>query len=96
MINWRSKTLDLPISNFVHKESYSAWSKGNRGFFAINASARELKTSFQTSLPAGKYCNILNLRKDETTCQGSEVTVLEDGTIDLDLLPKTAIAILGD
>jgi alpha-amylase len=90
------KTLSLPIADFVHKESYSAWSKGNQGFFAVNASARELKSSFQTSLPAGQYCNILTLSKDETTCPGSEITVLGDGKVELELLPGSALALLRD
>ena len=96
MIKWRMKTLSLPIADFVHKESYSAWSKGNQGFFAVNASARELKSSFQTSLPAGQYCNILTLSKDETTCPGSEITVLGDGKVELEMLPGSALALLKD
>jgi alpha-amylase len=84
----------LPVENFLHKESYTAWSKGNLGFFAVNASARELKATFETSLPAGKYCNILMLGLEETACPGSEITVLENGTIELNLLPKAAIALL--
>jgi hypothetical protein len=31
---------------------------------------------------------------DETACPGSEITVLEDGAIELNLLPKSAIALL--
>jgi hypothetical protein len=84
----------LHVENFVHTESYCAWSKGNLGFFAVNASAKELKANFKTSLPAGKYCNILILGVEETACPGSEIAVLEDGTIDLNLLPKAAIALL--
>lgn len=94
MIKWRSKTLNLPVENFIHTESYSAWSKGNDGFFAINASSTPLKTTFQTSLPAGQYCNLLSLNPGETACPGSEIVVSEDGTVEIDLLGKTAIALL--
>jgi len=96
MIKWRAKTQNLSVENFAHKESYSAWSKGDRGFFAINASAKDLSETLQTSLPAGKYCNILSLSKDVSSCPGSEITVLEGGTIQLDLPAKTAIALLRD
>jgi len=96
MIKWRIKTSGSPMTNFVHKESYSAWSKGNLGFFAVNASAKELAESFQTSLPAGKYCNVLTLGDEEIICPGSEITVLEDGTVQLNLPPRTAIALLKD
>jgi alpha-amylase len=94
MIEWRTKTQNLPVENFVHKESYSAWSKGNLGFFAVNASAKELTGTFKTSLPTGKYCNVLMIGLEETTCPGSEITVFEDGTINLNVLPKSAIALL--
>lgn len=94
MIKWRTKTQNLPLENFVHKESYSAWSKGNFGFFAINASSKALKATFETSLPPGKYCNILILSDEVTDCAGSEITVLDSGIIELNLLPKSAIALL--
>lgn len=96
MIAWRMKTSSLATSNFVHKESYSAWSKGSLGFFAINAATRDLTESFQTSLPEGKYCNILLLSKDQTTCPGSEIKVAKDGTVELIIPAQSAIALLGN
>jgi hypothetical protein len=96
MIDWRSKTMHLPTTNFMHKESYSAWSKGELGFFAINAAQKELSMSFQTSLPQGKYCNILLLNEDETTCPGSEIEVGQDGLVQLELLPQSAVALIAN
>ena len=96
MIGWRTKTMGLPVSNFIHKESYSAWSKGERGFFAINAAKKELSMSFQTSLPQGQYCNILLLSEDQTTCPGSEIQVGQDGVAKLSVPPQSAVALLGN
>lgn len=96
MIKWRSKTQALPVKNFVHQESYSAWTKGNLGFFAINASRRVLSATFETSLPPGNYCNILALAPGETTCSGSEIVVLENKTLEIDLPPRAAVALLKD
>lgn len=96
MIAWRSKTMNLPKSNFVHKETYSAWSKGSLGFFAINGASRDLSMSFQTSLPEGKYCNILLLSKEQTACPGSEIEVSKDGMVELNLPAKSAVALLGN
>ena len=96
MVGWRTKTMGLPVSNFAHKETYSAWSKGERGFFAINASKKELSMSFQTSLPEGDYCNILLFSGDQTTCPGSEIQVGQDGAVQLNLLPQSALALLGN
>lgn len=88
--------MNLPKSNFVHKETYSAWSKGSLGFFAINGASRDLSMSFQTSLPEGKYCNILLLSKEQTACPGSEIEVSKDGMVELNLPAKSAVALLGN
>jgi hypothetical protein len=96
MIDWRTKTMNLPTTNFMHKESYSSWSKGKLGFFAINAAKKELSMSFQTSLPQGTYCNVLLLSGDETTCPGSEIQVEQDGLVELKLLPQSAVALIGN
>jgi len=96
MIDWRTKTMNLPTTNFMHKESYSSWSKGELGFFAINAAKKELSMSFQTSLPQGTYCNFLLLSKDETTCPGNEIQVGQDGLVQLKLLPQSAVALIGN
>lgn len=94
MISWRSKTANLPVSNFVHKQSYSAWSKGDVGFFAINAATTPFSSSFPTTLPEGSYCNILTLTADQTTCAGSEIQIGPDGIVELNLLPQSAVALL--
>lgn len=96
MINWRTKTHNLPVKNFVHKESYSAWSKGDRGFFAVNASSKALNATFETTLPAGEYCNLLTLTAEQTTCPGQELAVLENGTVKITLSPNAAVALLGN
>jgi alpha-amylase len=88
--------MNLPVKDFMHKESYSSWSKGELGFFAINAAKRELSMSFQTSLPQGTYCNILLLGRDETTCPGSEIQVEQDGTVQLNIRPQSAVALIGN
>lgn len=94
MIKWRAMLSGLEVSNFVHGGSYSAWSKAERGFFALNASLTPLATKIQTSLPAGSYCNILNLADGEKECPGKEIRVQEDGSIDLELQPLSALALL--
>lgn len=96
MIEWRSKTSNLPTKDFMHKESYSSWSKGELGFFAINAAKKELSMSFQTSLPQGMYCNILLLSENETSCPGSEIRVGQDGVVQLNILPQSAVALLDN
>lgn len=96
MISWRDKTRSLELSNFTHKESYSAWSKGDRGFFAVNAANVPLKVSLGTSLPTGLYCNILKLGLDEKSCTGNEIEVTPSGKINLVIEPLSAVALLRD
>ena len=96
MIKWRTKTMHLPTANFLHTESYSAWSKGELGFFAINAAQKELSMSLQTSLPQGLYCNTLLLNEDQTSCPGFEIEVGQDGMVQLNLAPQSALALIGN
>ena len=96
MIHWRTMTQDLPSTDYIHKESYSAWSKGTKGFFAINAAVREVATSFKTSLPAGTYCDLLQLTDHNSDCPGSEIAVAEDGSVQLTIPPRSAVALLGN
>jgi alpha-amylase len=94
MIKWRTKTMKLPTADFLHTDSYSAWSKGELGFFAINAAETELSMSFQTSLPQGLYCNTLLLNEDQTSCPGNEIQVGQDGLVQLNLAPQSAVALI--
>lgn len=96
MIKWRTKTMKLPIEDFVHMENYSAWSKGELGFFAINAAKTELSMSYQTSLPQGVYCNTLLLSEDKTNCPGNEIQVGQDGVVQLNIPPQSAVALIGN
>jgi alpha-amylase len=96
MIKWRTKTMNLPTADFLHTESYSAWSKGELGFFAINAAQKELSMYFQTSLPQGLYCNTLLLNEDQTSCPGFEIEVGQDGMVQLNLAPQSALALIGN
>lgn len=96
MLKWRTETRGLPLSNFTHKETYSSWTKGNRGFFAINGSNFPLSTTLQTSLPAGKYCNLLTREASESDCPGNEIEVSSDGSVRVSMEPLSAIALLRD
>lgn len=96
MVNWRSKVRELPVVNFSYEESFSSWSKGAKGFFAINGSLSTQMRKVQTPLPAGQYCNILETTVANMSCSGSEITVQNDGSIELELKPMTAVALLRD
>jgi len=94
MIKWRMSTAGQPISEFVYEESFSAWTKGEIGLFAINASSTPATRELKTSLPEGKYCNVLLMTPDETSCTGSEIVVDETGNLKLTIAPLSAVALL--
>ena len=55
-----------------------AFSRGDKGFIAINNEQFDLTLrNFQTGLPSGTYCDIINGDKDtyNNKCTGSSVTV---------------------
>lgn len=94
MINWRATLDQEPITNFYYEQSFSSWDKGQRGLFAVNASSTTQIRRVKTSLPAGQYCNILELSNSRSGCAGSEIQVLSDGSVELELGPMQALALL--
>ncbi|HEY0671643.1 MAG TPA: alpha-amylase family protein [Longimicrobiales bacterium] len=61
-----------------------AFARGDRGFVAINLETTALQTTVPTGLPAGTYVDLL---------QGVNIVVAADGNTQLNLPPRTAIAI---
>ncbi|CAG2221663.1 AMY [Mytilus edulis] len=57
-----------------------AFSRGNKGFIAINAGALDMRISLQTGLPPGTYCDVISGNYKHGRCTGMEVNVHSDGT----------------
>ena len=72
----------------VRHQRASASGRGDVGYLALNNSADDSKQTFQTSLPAGEYCNVYATGDCSAT-----VTVKDDGTFDATLAKNSAIAI---
>ena len=75
-----------------------AFGRGDRGFVVINRqSGPDLSRDFQTSLPEGKYCNVIQFDydADAKTCTGEPINVDADGRAKISLKPFTALAIYG-
>jgi alpha-amylase len=64
-----------------------AFSRGDKGFVAINREPTGLTATVPTGLPAGTYQDLI---------EGSSVTVAANGTVQLNLQPLTAIAIIAN
>lgn len=70
-----------------------AFGRGNLGFVVINGEGNNLSRTFQTSLPAGNYCNTFDAEFSETTgvCDGESITVNGSGQFTATAEANTAI-----
>jgi alpha-amylase len=70
-----------------------AFSRGDKGFVAINREATTLTATLATGLAAGTYCDVLTGGRVGTTCAGTSISVSTTGTVQLTLAANSAIAI---
>ncbi|GAA2617106.1 hypothetical protein GCM10009863_33600 [Streptomyces axinellae] len=66
-----------------------SFSRGDRGFVAVNNGDAELSRTFQTSLPAGTYCDVASAQGG---C-GRKAQVSDNGTAQLTLPARSAVAL---
>jgi alpha-amylase len=74
-----------------------AFSRGDKGFVAINREGSALSRTFQTGLPAGTYCDVIHGDFDSgaNTCSGPTVTVSAGGSASISVGAMSAVAIYG-
>jgi alpha-amylase len=70
-----------------------AFSRGGKGFVAINRETTEVPVATGTGLAPGVYCDRLTGAASGTGCSGTSVTVSATGAVTFTLPPLTAIAI---
>jgi alpha-amylase len=86
MVRFRKHVAGTPIVNWWDNGVNAiAFARGTRGFVAINRESTPLVTTVPAGLPAGTYQDLL---------EGGSVTVAADGTIQLNLQPMRALAIM--
>ena len=62
-----------------------AFSRGSKGFIAINNEDYQMNMSLQSGLPSGQYCDIISGNKVNGQCTGKVITVNGDGTVNLSI-----------
>lgn len=74
-----------------------AFGRGDRGFIIINREASDVQDTFQTSMAAGTYCDVIKgaLTADGQGCTGPTVTVNDSGQLTVTVAPMSALAIHG-
>jgi alpha-amylase len=70
-----------------------AFTRGDQGFVALNNSDATLVTTVATGLPPGSYCDRLTGGPGGAVCVGTTVVVDPTGSVQLNLPPRSAIAI---
>jgi len=70
-----------------------AFGRGSKAYVAINKEGAALTTTFQTSLPAGTYCNVITGLPTPTGCAGTSVTVAASGQFSTTVGANDAVAI---
>lgn len=71
-----------------------AFGRGDAGFVVINREDTELSQTFQTGLPAGRYCNVIEgLQNEDGTCVATAVEVNDQRQATITVPPMSAVAL---
>jgi alpha-amylase len=70
-----------------------AFSRGNKGFVAINRELTTVTATVATGMPPGTYCDLLTGGLVGAACAGTPVVVDATGSVQINLATNTAIAI---
>ncbi|MFH8340899.1 alpha-amylase family protein [Streptomyces sp. AM6-12] len=85
MVAFRNTTHGQAVSNWWDDgDNLIAFGRGDKGYVVINHEGTTADRSFQTSLPAGTYCDVQN---------NTTVTVNSTGWFTASVAPNTALAI---
>ncbi len=95
MVEFRRITAEEPrITDWWSNDhSQIAFGRGNKGFVVINNEATRLERMLKTSLPPGRYCNVLKASLRENGCAGNLVTVGPLGEVTVSLNSFDALAL---
>ena len=93
MVGFHRAAAGAPVSRWqADAPDRVSFSRGDRAFVAVNASAAEATFSAATGLPPGEYCNVASgpMRQDGA-CDGSTITVEPGGAVQV-TVPAMSVA----
>lgn len=94
MVGFRNAVGDAEVTDTWTNDSHAlAFGRGDRGFLVVNRGPNSLQETWQTSLPAGEYCNVYTGGATDDGCAGETVTVDADGTFSAHVGPNSAVAL---
>lgn len=98
MFGFRNTVAGEGLNNWWSNSSGTqiAFSRGDKGWFALNIDAKPQMVRTATSMPDGRYCNLLDGGLDtDGTCMGRVIEV-KDGSIAGAVAPLSAVAITAE
>jgi alpha-amylase len=94
MVGFRKTVAGTPITNWWDNGANAiAFSRGDKGFVAINRENSPLATSIQTGLPAGTYCDRITGGVAGAACAGTTLVVDSAGMVTVNLDAMSAVAV---
>jgi alpha-amylase len=81
MVGFRNATLPNWVVTdwWDNGNNQIAFGRGDKGFVVVNQESQSLSRTFTTSLPAGRYCDVISGDLAGGTCAGATVTVDAQG-----------------
>ncbi|MFM8780854.1 MAG: alpha amylase C-terminal domain-containing protein, partial [Gemmatimonadota bacterium] len=94
MIGFRRRVAGTDIANWWDNGANAiAFSRGTKGFVAINRETTTVTQTINTPLAPGSYCDLITGGKVGAACAGTELSVTAQGTVTISLAANTAVAI---
>ena len=94
MVRFRKVVAGTDVANWWDNGANAiAFSRGNKGWVAINRETTAVTATVQTGLAAGTYCDAISGGRTGAACAGTSVVVDASGNVQLNLASNTAIAI---
>jgi alpha-amylase len=94
MVSFRRVVAGTPITNWWDDGANAiAFSRGDKGFVAINRESTPVTATVATGLAPGSYCDLLTGGRGGAGCVGTTLTVTASGTVQLNLAANTGVAI---
>lgn len=94
MVAFRRAVAGTPVNDWWDNGANAiAFSRGAKGFVAINRESQSVSATVTTGLPAGTYCDVLTGGVSGAGCAGTSIVIATNGTVQLNLVANSAIAI---
>lgn len=96
MVTFHRAVAGAPLAN-VQDDGVNllAFSRGSKGFFAVNNAATPVTTTLQTGLRAGRYCDTVDAARRGVRCADAQVVVGRDGRAEVTVGAKSTLALVA-